>query len=65
LGPDAVSPLSLQLPGAEGALGGHAAGVSRGDAPGAAGWGNTAPQLGRRTPTAAGSSGAELPDKRE
>ena len=64
-GPDAVSPLFLQLPGAEGAVGGHAAGVSRGDAPGAAARGNAAPQLGRGAPAAAGSSWAQLPDKRE
>jgi len=47
VGPEAASPLFLQLPRAEGAVAGHAAGVSRGDAAGAAGQGNTAPRLGR------------------
>ena len=64
-GPHAASPLFLQLPGAEGAVAGHTAGVRRGDAPGAGGRGNTAPQLGTRAPAPAGSSRAELPDKRE
>lgn len=64
-GPDAGSPLFLQLPGTEGAVGGHTAGVRRGDAPGTARWGNTAPQLGRGVSAAVGSSCPELPDKRE
>lgn len=71
VGPDAASALYPQLPGTEGAVGGHAAGVSccccccwRGmDAPTAAAQGSAAPQLGRAAPAAAGSCRAQLPDK--
>ena len=64
--PDNVSPLFLQLTGAEGAVGGHAAGVRRGDAPGAAVEGNTALQLGRGAPrlqAALGQAGDERGQK--
>jgi len=64
-GPDAASPLLLQLPGAEGAVGGHTAGVSGGDAAGAVGRGKRAPQLGRGARAAACSRWAQLPDKKE
>ena len=57
--------LFLQLLGAEGALAAHTAGVRRGHVPGAAGRGNTAPQMGRGAPVPAGSSWAQLPHKRE
>ena len=58
-GPDTGSPLFLQLLGAEGAVGGHTAGVSQGDAPGKAVRGNTALQLGKGAPVAAGNCQAD------